>query len=117
MNKFVNEKLIPSIIKFTNLKGVIALREGMTSILSATIVGSIFLLLASFPYQPIKVFLADIGVSQYLFQVFNSTFNILALICSFTIAYSYAKHEKVDPLGCSIISLISFILVSNQYIY
>ncbi|WP_068449009.1 PTS sugar transporter subunit IIC [Caviibacter abscessus] len=116
MKNFINSKLLPIVMKFTNLKGIIALREGMSAILTITVVGSIFLLLAEFPYEPIKIFLADKGISPYLYQVFNSTFNMLSLVCSITIAYSYAKNEKIEPIGCVITSLVSFLIVSNQFI-
>lgn len=107
---------VPKVTKFANLKGVLALKDGMTSILTATVVGSIFLLLAEFPYEPIKVFFVNIGLTPYLMQVYTSTFNLLSLICAFSIAYCYAKNENIDPLGNAITSVISFMIVSNQYI-
>lgn len=116
MKNFLFKYCIPLVNKFANLKGVVALKDGMTAILAATVVGSIFLLLAEFPYQPIKIFLADIGVSRYLYQVFNSTFNVLAFLCVGTIAYYYAKNDKVDPVGNVVIAEISFLIVSNQFI-
>ena len=48
------KKVIPLVNKFSNLKGVVALKDGMTAILSATVVGSVFLLIAEFPYTLLK---------------------------------------------------------------
>lgn len=116
MKDFFLKKVIPLVNKFANLKGVVALKDGMTAILSATVVGSIFLLIAEFPYNPIKEILANSGISFYFYQVFNSTFNVLALICVTTISYYYAKNDKVDPIGNIVTSLISFLIVSNQFL-
>lgn len=107
---------VPKVIKFANLKGVLALKDGMTSILTATVVGSVFLLLAEFPYEPLKLFFINIGLTPYFMQVYTSTFNLLSLICAFSIAYCFAKNENIEPLGNAITSVISFMIVSNQYI-
>lgn len=108
---------VPKVTKFANLKPVLALKDGMTAILTATVVGSIFLLLAEFPYEPVKVFFANVGLTPYMMQVYTSTFNLLSLICTFSIAYCYAKNENIDPLGNAITAVISFMIVSNQYIF
>jgi len=47
-NQTLNEKVVPAIMKFVNLKGVIALRDGMLYTLPLNIIGSIFLLIACF---------------------------------------------------------------------
>lgn len=117
MKNFIMKHLLPLVGKFANLKGVVALKDGMTAILSATVIGSVFLLLAEFPYEPIKNFLAEVGVSTYLYQVYNSTFNILALISVVTISYYYAKNEDIDPIGNVVTAVISFFIVSNQFIF
>lgn len=116
MKDILLKKIIPLVNKFANLKGVVALKDGMTAILSATVIGSIFLLIAEFPYEPIKLALLNAGISQYFYQVFNSTFNVLALICVGTISYYYAKNDKVDPIGNIVTSTIAFLIVSNQFV-
>ena len=116
MKEFFMKKVIPLVNKFSNLKGVVALKDGMTAILSATVVGSVFLLIAEFPYTPIKEALANMGISFYLYQVFNSTFNVLALICVATISYYYAKNDKVDPIGNIVTSIMAFLILSDQFV-
>lgn len=115
--KKITDRIIPLIMRFANLKGIIALRDGMSAILAATIIGSVFLLIAEFPYAPVKEFFANVGVSTYFYQIYNATFNTLALICSFSIAYHYTKNENIEPLGSAITSTISFIIICNQYLF
>lgn len=117
MKNILMKKVLPLVGKFANLKAIVALKDGMTAILSATVVGSVFLLLAEFPYKPIKDLLFNAGISTYFYQIYNSTFNILALICVVTISYYYAKNEKIDPLGNIVTSVVSFMIVSNQFIF
>lgn len=50
----LNEKVIPVVMKFVNLKGVIALKDGILFTLPLTLIGSVFLLLAQLPYQPLN---------------------------------------------------------------
>lgn len=45
---FINEKILPSVMKFVNTKAVVALKDGMVYALPFIIIGSIFLILKSF---------------------------------------------------------------------
>ena len=44
---FINEKILPSVMKFVNTKAVVALKDGMVYALPFIIIGSIFLILKS----------------------------------------------------------------------
>ncbi|AFV71788.1 PTS system, cellobiose-specific IIC component [Streptococcus agalactiae] len=46
MSKFDSQKIITPIMKFVNMRGIIALKDGMLAILPLTVVGSLFLKLA-----------------------------------------------------------------------
>ena len=50
-NTTLNEKIIPVIMKFVNLKGVIALKDGILYTLPLTMIGSLFLLLAQISFN------------------------------------------------------------------
>ena len=54
MNEWINEKLLPPVLKFVNTKAITALRNGMLYTMPFTIVGSVFLLLANFPVTAIS---------------------------------------------------------------
>ena len=54
MNEWINEKLLPPVLKFVNTKAITALRNGMLYTMPFTIVGSVFLLLAVWLFISIK---------------------------------------------------------------
>lgn len=112
MNKFINEKLIPVAMKFSANKILIAIRDGLSYTMILAIVGSIFMLIASLPIPGWPEWLDKVGVSQYLWQGVDGTFNLLGLLASFTVAYSYAKQCKQEGIGVGILSFCSFLIVT-----
>ncbi|MCL2114526.1 MAG: PTS sugar transporter subunit IIC, partial [Streptococcaceae bacterium] len=64
MNKFINEKLLPLIMKFVNTKAVTALKNGMLYAMPFIIVGSIFLILANLPIPAVANWLSTNGWSE-----------------------------------------------------
>ena len=114
----LNEKVIPIIMKFVNLKGVIALKEGILYTLPLTMVGSLFLLLAQLPYQPLNDAMASAlgpGWTDPLWKAFGATFNIIALIATVGIAYTYAKNEGHEPLSAGVIAFVVFLLTTELF--
>ena len=65
MNEWINEKLLPPVLKFVNTKAITALRNGMLYTMPFTIVGSVFLLLANFPVTAISEWVNAIGLAVY----------------------------------------------------
>ena len=61
INNFMNDTIIPNILKFVNLKGIVALKDGILFTLPLLMIGSIFLLIANFPYQPFTDFINSHG--------------------------------------------------------
>jgi len=119
LNEKVNEKVLPMIMKFIGLKGVVALKDGILFILPLTLVGSVFLLLAQIPYEPFNQWMASTFGADWtepLFQAFGVTFNIIALITTLGIAYTYAKNEGHEPLSAGVIAIVTFLLTNNSYI-
>ena len=45
MSNFNSQKIIAPIMRFVNMKGIIALKDGMLAILPLTVVGSLFLII------------------------------------------------------------------------
>lgn len=107
---FMNEKAIPSALKFINLKSVVALKEGILYTLPLLMIGSIFLLIASFPYQPVVDFINSMGWMEALNQVSGATFNISAIVAVVGIAYCYAKNENVEPLSAGFLGFVCFLI-------
>lgn len=111
--------LIPAVMKFVTLKGVIALKDGLMFTLPLTLIGSIFLLLSSLPIPALNKWLASSfgeGWAEPLLQVFGSTFGILALMATVGIAYTYAKNEEHEPLSAGVISFVVFLITTNGYV-
>lgn len=111
MKEFLNDKVIPRIMSFINSKPISALKDGLLYAMPMMIIGSVFLLLAFFPYQPIADWFAQVGLTPVLTQVYESTFNLMALIAAVGIAYTYVKNENFPGLPAGVISLCCFILI------
>ncbi len=102
---FMNEKVIPKIMKFVNTKGVLAVKDGMVYSMLLLIVGSVFLILANLPIQSVANALEASGITGILSQTYGATFNISAMIAVMGIAYSYAKLEGQEPLSGAVVAL------------
>lgn len=120
MGNFNSQKIIAPIMKFVNMRGIIALKDGMLSILPLTVVGSIFLILGQIPFEGVNNAIANIfgpDWTEPFMQVHAGTFAIMGLISCFSIAYSYAKNSGVEPLPAGVLSLSSFfITLRSSYI-
>jgi PTS system cellobiose-specific IIC component len=118
-NQTLNEKVVPAIMKFVNLKGVIALRDGMLYTLPLNIIGSIFLLIACFPLTAFTDFMANTFGPTWndpLFKCQGATMNIMALVAVLGMAYVYARNEGFEPMSSAVISLSAYILINNSYV-
>ncbi|EHJ02075.1 PTS system, lactose/cellobiose family IIC subunit [Clostridium sp. DL-VIII] len=118
VNQTLNEKVVPAVMKFVNLKGLQALKDGILFTLPLNIVGSIFLLIAAFPWKPFTDFMTGIfgpSWNEPLYKVQHGTMGIMALVAVIGIAYIYAKNEGVEPFSCAVISLAVFMIVTNEY--
>ena len=101
MAKVDTQKIIAPIMKFVNMRGIIALKDGMLAILPLTVVGSIFLIVGQLPFEGLNQAIADIfgkNWTEPFMQVYSGTFAIMGLISCFSIGYSYAKNSGVEPL-------------------
>jgi PTS system cellobiose-specific IIC component len=115
----MNEKVIPVIMKFVGLKGIVALKDGILYTLPIIMVGSIFLLLAQIPYAPFNNWMASMmgpGWTEPLMQAYGSSFAIIAAIAVVGIAYTYAQNEGHEPLSSGIIALVVFLLTMNAFV-
>ena len=111
MNEFINDKVLPKVMGFINLKPMQALKDGLLFAMPLMIVGSVFLLMAEFPYTPIKEWFASVGLTPILNQAYGSSFNIMALVAVSGIAYTYAKNEGYEPMSAGVIGLSCFLLL------
>lgn len=118
MNKLqaIAQKIIPYVMKFANAKAVVAVKDGILYTMPVTLIGSIFLLIANIPLANwtnimTKVFGENWAVP--LNQIVGSTFDIIAIIAAFGIAYTYAKNEKVDGVSAGVISIVTLMILTK----
>jgi PTS system cellobiose-specific IIC component len=118
-NQTLNEKVVPVVMKFVNLKGVQALKDGMLFTLPLNIIGSIFLLIACFPVKAFTDAMAGIFGPSWndpLFKLQHSTMGIMAIVAVIGMAYVYCKNEGVEPFSPAVIALSVFLTVTNEYV-
>ena len=116
---FINTKVLPKILVFVNSKGIIAVKDGMLSILPLTVVGSFFLVIGQIPSKEINDFIANIFGNNWtepFMQVYGGTFAIMGLISCFAIAYAYVKNEGFEPLPAGVLAVSAFFITSNSYV-
>ena len=111
-NSFIEEKLMPIASKLSANKYLTAIRDGITLAMPLIIIGSIFMVIASFPVKGWEAWLGEVGVAGYLWKGVNSSFGLIGLVASFGIAQSLAGQYKVDGVAAGIISMASFVMVT-----
>ncbi|NLC96392.1 MAG: PTS sugar transporter subunit IIC [Erysipelotrichaceae bacterium] len=114
MKEIIKKRVVPAMNKFIASPSLIAVKDGMIATMALTIVGSIFLLLAKFPYEPIADWFLKMDITPVFMQVNKATFDILGLVSVFSIGYYYAKAKKVEALSSGILSLVSYLILIEQ---
>jgi len=118
-NQTLNEKVVPAIMKFVNLKGIQALKDGVVYTLPINIIGSIFLLIAAFPVTSLtdaaKAAFGD-QWNEPLYRLQHGTMGVMAVIAVMGIAYIYTKNEGIEPFGAAVLSLAVFVSISNEFV-
>ena len=113
------EKVMPYFMKFASSKPISAIKDGFILTMPATIIGSIFLLIGNFPINGWSDKMASIFGANWqtpLNQVSGATFDILALIAVFGIAYAYTRNEGHEAVPAGILGIISFLIVNNAFV-
>lgn len=116
MNDFINDKVLPKVMGFINTKAMRALKDGILYSMPLLIIGSIFLLLAYFPFTPLSDWFAEVGITPILNQAYGSSFNIMSFAVVVGIAYTYAKNEGQPGLSAGIIALSCFLILQPSSI-
>ncbi|HGR9550234.1 TPA: PTS sugar transporter subunit IIC, partial [Streptococcus pneumoniae] len=104
--------LLPVAARLGNNKALVSIRDGITLTIPLLLIGSLLMVIASFPIPGWEKYLGDIGVADYLWKGVDSSFGLLGLVASFGIAYFMARQYKVDGIPAGIVSLSSFITVT-----
>jgi len=113
----VFEKVTPAFARFANAKPVLAIKDGFILTMPMTIIGSLFLLILALPIPGWEKFMTGLFGADWtlpLTQVVGATFDILALIGVFGIAYSYVKNEKIEGVAAGILGIIAFLIITQS---
>lgn len=115
MNEFINNKILPPIMKFVNTKALTALKNGILYAMPFIIVGSIFLILANIPIPAVSTWLANNGWSAVFSQAYAMSFGILAMWAVVGIGYVYVQGEGYgdNALQAGLTALSAFFIVQS----
>ena len=91
MNNFIQNKIMPPMMKFLNTRAVTAIKNGMIYPIPFIIIGSVFLILGQLPFQAGQDFMNKIKLGPLFLQINNASFGIMALHAVFGIAYAWVR--------------------------
>lgn len=111
MNNFINEKLLPPVMKFVNTKAVTAIKNGMLYPIPFIVIGAVFLILGQFPIQAVQDYLNEIGLGPIFMQANKASFGIMALFAVFGIAYSWVRDEGHDAVPAGMLAIVVDIIL------
>jgi PTS system cellobiose-specific IIC component len=94
-----------------------AVSSGFVAIMAASIVGSLFTLLANLPITSYTTWLSTSGFGAILNLPAQATIDLISLYAVFFISYSLAKEFNVDGGGAGLAALVSFMLVTGRTTY
>ncbi|MEG2110263.1 PTS sugar transporter subunit IIC [Clostridium sp.] len=112
VNEVLEQKMLPIAAKLGSNKILISIRDGITLSMPLIIIGSLFLVIASFPITAWTDWLTAAGIDSYLWKGVDSSFGLMGLIASFGVANSLARQHEVDGISAGIIALSSFVVVT-----
>lgn len=103
-------------MKLVNTKPLQALKDGMVFPLPFIIVGSVFLILAQFPYAPVAEFFQNVGLTPMFNQAYGGTFAIMALFAAFGIAYSWVKNAGYDAITAGMLAIAVHLILQPSMV-
>ncbi len=111
--------VMPAALKIAGQKHVLSVRDGIILNMPFMLIGSFFLIFAYLPipgYADMMTGLfGDVWRDKILYPV-KATYDIMALISSFGIAYRLAeKYRTLDPLSAGAMSLVAFMMTIPQH--
>jgi len=91
---FLDRYFMPVAGRLAEQRHLKSIRDGIVATMPLLLIGSFFLIIA-FPPIPALEALVKPYVNDLL-KIVNATFGIIAMVASFTIAYSLAGTYKID---------------------
>ncbi|PLR77332.1 PTS system, cellobiose-specific IIC component [Bacillus sp. V3-13] len=114
-NSILENKVMPTAARIAGQRHLQALRDGLILSMPLIIVGSVFLILGYLPIPGYADFMVRTFGEAWLTKLtypVGATFDIMALIAAFGIAYRLAEKYDVDALSAGAISVAAFLLAT-----
>ncbi|QQK80391.1 PTS cellobiose transporter subunit IIC [Salicibibacter cibi] len=111
----LDNKIMPMARKLSNQKHLVSIRDGIVLVLPIIIIGSIFLILLNLPIPGYEAFMTSVFGENWdtaLQYPVSATFDIIALIAAFGIAYRLAEKYDVDAISAGVLSVAAFLLAT-----
>ncbi len=111
--EFLESKLAPLGEKVGKQRHLKALREGIMMAMPLILIGSLFVLVASFPVESWTNWLkTHWGLDVLLNTIVNNSFGLIALITVFGVAYRLSESYGTDGPSAGVLALGAFLLVT-----
>ena len=117
-NVLLERYVLPFALKIASQKHVLSVRDGIILNMPFMLIGSFFLIFAYLPIPSYANMMGEVFGAAWrekLLYPVKATYDIMAIISSFGIAYRLAeKYKTLDPLTTGAVSLVAFILTIPQ---
>lgn len=98
--------------KISTQRHLAAIRDAMSTALPLIIIGSVFMIISSFPIKAVTDFLGNVGLNEFLYKATDATFGFAGFAVIFSLSYNLGRTYKIDQVAVGLISLTSFILLT-----
>ncbi|MCF1684773.1 PTS sugar transporter subunit IIC [Tetragenococcus halophilus] len=114
---FVEKHLMPIAVKLSVFKPLVAIRDGIIVAMPLIIIGSLFLILGSFPVEAWTNWLENtvingVSIADVFTKITNGSFGLLGLIGCFGVASSYSEQHNTDGKSAGVIAVAAFFIVT-----
>ena len=116
MQEFIQNSILPAVMKFVNTKAIRAIKDGIVMTMPLIIVGAVLLLLYNLPIESAQKAIEATGIVPYLSHGYTCSFGIVAIVAAISIAYTWAKNDGWEPLACGVIALSVFLILIPDYV-
>lgn len=106
---YFQKKIMPRILKISENKFLVAIRNGVAVTMPLTIIGSLFLILGNLPFKGWQDFLGEFGIKLGVPVTF--TFGLLGLVACGGVAYYLAESYSIDKINAVVLSLSAFLML------
>lgn len=113
---FIENKIAPPLLRFSQMRYVQVMQRMGLGVMSLLIIGSLFLIVASFPYDPYLEMLGDfrwtIAAASGVGTAFLGVYSSVTVAYGLTEWYNQNRGFSIDPLQTVVLSLASFLLLN-----